>query len=194
MTKGWYKLASPQTPLSQGDLIADCPVLVWATERISVSDSSNETDLEGAVDCQKEDVIVMTQACDLEQGRVAEVVLCPHYSLASEYYETWKQRMREQIQKPTEKAWQTHMKQLKNGFIWNLALLGSGRPGGVEIDLRVVDFARIRSLPRAFLDTLLLGRQSGRLQLCPPYREHLSQAFARFFMRVGLPTDIKLPA
>ena len=24
----------------------------------------------------------------------------------------------------------------------------------------------------------------------PPYREHLAQAFARFFMRVGLPIDI----
>jgi len=24
----------------------------------------------------------------------------------------------------------------------------------------------------------------------PPYREHLSQAFARYFMRVGLPQDI----
>jgi hypothetical protein len=29
-----------------------------------------------------------------------------------------------------------------------------------------------------------------RLRLLPPYREHLSQAFARFFMRVGLPVDI----
>ena len=29
-----------------------------------------------------------------------------------------------------------------------------------------------------------------RLRLNPPYREHLSQAFARFCMRVGLPVDI----
>ena len=28
-----------------------------------------------------------------------------------------------------------------------------------------------------------------RLRLLPPYREHLSQSFARFFMRVGLPID-----
>jgi hypothetical protein len=28
-------------------------------------------------------------------------------------------------------------------------------------------------------------------QACdPPYREHLSQAFARFFMRVGLPQPV----
>ncbi|MBD5492017.1 MAG: hypothetical protein HDR16_07880 [Lachnospiraceae bacterium] len=31
-----------------------------------------------------------------------------------------------------------------------------------------------------------------RLRLCPPYREHLSQAFARYFMRVGLPVNIHL--
>ena len=32
--------------------------------------------------------------------------------------------------------------------------------------------------------------QAHRLRLLPPYREHLSQAFARYFMRVGLPVDI----
>jgi len=37
----------------------------------------------------------------------------------------------------------------------------------------------------------LAQRGEPRLRLRPPYREHLSQAFARFFMRVGLPTDIK---
>jgi hypothetical protein len=29
-----------------------------------------------------------------------------------------------------------------------------------------------------------------RIRLLPPYREHLSQAFARHFMRVGLPSGI----
>jgi hypothetical protein len=28
------------------------------------------------------------------------------------------------------------------------------------------------------------------LRLLPPYRKHLSQSFARFIMRVGLPIDI----
>ncbi len=30
-----------------------------------------------------------------------------------------------------------------------------------------------------------------RLRLVPPYREHLSQAFARYFMRVGLPHEAR---
>lgn len=35
----------------------------------------------------------------------------------------------------------------------------------------------------------LPGKGDG-LRLHPPYREHLSQAFARFFLRVGLAGDI----
>lgn len=35
-----------------------------------------------------------------------------------------------------------------------------------------------------------LAQQNSRLRLLPPYREHLAQAFARSFMRVGLPIDI----
>jgi len=39
----------------------------------------------------------------------------------------------------------------------------------------------------------LVTHTGKRLRLCPPYREHLAQAFARFFMRVGLPQDVQLP-
>ena len=46
------------------------------------------------------------------------------------------------------------------------------------------------TLPRQVLETLLVARNRDRPQLLPPYREHLSQAFARFFMRVGLPAPI----
>jgi hypothetical protein len=58
------------------------------------------------------------------------------------------------------------------------------------LELRVVDFLELYTLPRAFLESLLKGRGGSRVRLLPPYREHLSQAFARFFMRVGLPQPI----
>jgi hypothetical protein len=34
------------------------------------------------------------------------------------------------------------------------------------------------------------AEQGDGIRLLPPYREHLAQAFARFFMRVALPVDI----
>jgi hypothetical protein len=61
---------------------------------------------------------------------------------------------------------------------------------GVELEHRVVDFHEVFTLPRPVLESLLRARGRVRPQLLPPYREHLSQAFARFFMRVGLPTPV----
>jgi hypothetical protein len=54
----------------------------------------------------------------------------------------------------------------------------------------VVDFLELYTLPRGLLEALLRSRGVPRVRLLPPYREHLSQAFARFFMRVGLPQPI----
>jgi len=53
----------------------------------------------------------------------------------------------------------------------------------------IVDFHRIYSLPKNYLRKIAQEKEV-RLRLLPPYREHLSQAFARYFMRVGLPVDI----
>jgi len=52
-----------------------------------------------------------------------------------------------------------------------------------------VDFHRIYTVPKAYLKQIALNNKF-RIRLLPPYREHLSQAFARYFMRVGLPVDI----
>jgi hypothetical protein len=52
-----------------------------------------------------------------------------------------------------------------------------------------VDSRQIVSLPIAYLRRHA-GNLGPRWRLQSPYREHFSQAFARFFMRVGLPTAI----
>jgi hypothetical protein len=59
---------------------------------------------------------------------------------------------------------------------------------GFEREARIVEFRRVYSLPIAYVRRHV--RVASHLRLLPPYREHLSQAFARFFMRVGLPMDI----
>ena len=53
---------------------------------------------------------------------------------------------------------------------------------------RIIDFKSV-VLPVGFLRNFAV-QQGPRVRLMPPYREHLSQSFARFFMRVGLPVDI----
>lgn len=60
---------------------------------------------------------------------------------------------------------------------------------GYEHSIRIVDFREVFSLPISLIRHIA-SQQVPRVRLMPPYREHLAQAFARFFMRIGLPVDI----
>jgi hypothetical protein len=71
-------------------------------------------------------------------------------------------------------------------------MLNAERRAELSTEYRIVDFHAVYTVPRSFLESLLEQRMQPRLRLLPPYREHLSQAFARFFMRVGLPVPITL--
>jgi hypothetical protein len=85
-------------------------------------------------------------------------------------------------------ASETGMEDARKGRLPSFHLLAESTLDGFKRGVRVVDFRRVYSLPVAFVRKR--ASLSGRLRLMPPYREHLSQSFARFFMRVGLPIDI----
>ncbi len=145
--------------------------------------------MSGSVEAFRDDVIVMTQACDLENRKVRDVVLCPCVPLG-EYRQTWEEWMRERGQAPSEKAWKRTCEDIAAGYVWNLAFLNGFVHPEAGTDIRVVDFHEVHTAPLTALESLLGQRQKLRPRLLPPYREHLSQAFARFFMRVGLPQPI----
>lgn len=136
------------------------------------------------------DVAVMTQACDLEYEKVENVILCPHVSL-DDYRIVWRDNMQRTGQNPSKKAWNHHCNDICDGFMWNLTMLNDSRIDGSNIGIRIVFFNEVYTVPRSFLESLLKQRGHSRFRLLPPYREHLSQAFARFFMRVGLPIPIE---
>ncbi|MCY3018229.1 MAG: hypothetical protein NTW87_04250 [Planctomycetota bacterium] len=134
-------------------------------------------------------MVVMTQACDLEHDKVENVVLCPHLAL-DRHKIAWQAALRAMQQTPTEKAWRRYCGDIAEGLVWNLAMLNHQLESQITMTHRIVDFHEVFTLPRIFLESLLTQRGKPRLRLMPPYREHLSQAFARFFMRVGLPVDV----
>lgn len=185
----WYEAVDANIKLTQGDIIFNCPVVRWASEPIELKNNQEIETLKSSVEAIQADVIVMTQACDLENNKVKNVILCPHSSL-EEYKKEWEKVMQERGQGKLAKAWGKTCEDLKNGYIWNLAMLNEGAVGDLSSTHRVVDFSDIYTLPRTFLESLLQNRERSRLRLRPPYREHLSQAFSRFFMRVGLPTTV----
>jgi len=189
MNEPWYEAVDANTRLTQGDIILDCPVVGWASQPIQLVIGQEVETLKSAVKAVQADVVVMTQACDLENNKVENVILCPHLSL-EKYKEHWEKAMEEHGQKPTPKAWGRTCEDIKNGYVWNLAMLNEGSIEELKLTHRVVYFHDVYTIPRTFIESLLQSREQARLRLRPPYREHLSQAFARFFMRVGLPMGV----
>ena len=189
MPDAWYEEVDASTRLTQGDLILNCPLVTWNPQPLQPDAGGATESLRAMVDAIEADVVVMTQACDLEQEKVNNVVLCPHLSL-TEFRAIWEADMREHGQNPSARAWGSYCRHICDGYVWNLTILDMGSSRSLTTEHRIVDFRDIYTVPRGFLESLLIRRQQPRLRLLPPYREHLSQAFARFFMRVGLPVGV----
>jgi hypothetical protein len=189
MIDRWYRLAQSDEPLSQGDMIFGCPILNWKSLPVEMGFSLGTGALSQVIDPFEDDVVIMTQSCDLEHGKVSNIVLCPHVAL-SDFKRLWEEDQRNRGQNPTAKAWQRLCDNIRDGYLWNLSMLNAEDVDGMKVEHRVVDFREVFTIPRVMLESLLRQRTEPRLQLLSPYREHLSQAFARFFMRVGLPTNV----
>ncbi len=164
----WYAIVDGKEPLLQGDFINSCPVVIppGMIESSKVSAEIIEYD-----------VAIMSQSCDLEQKKVDLVLVCPIWHLSE--FEERSDFFKSKRGKET----------LRQGNVPGYHLLNKCEIKGFETEYLIVDFRSVYSVPFGFI--FELARKRGRrLRLLPPYREHLSQAFARFFMRVGLPVDI----
>lgn len=186
----WYEKVAPDTPITQGDLIVDCPAVIWKSGEITFGKGASEEEtLKGACDVNYANLIVMTQACDLEHEKVDNAVLCPYLTI-TQFKNDWEETQRKKNNNPTAKAWKKACDEISGGFAWDLAMLNDDKREGFGLEVMIVDFHEIFTLPVLFLQSLQKQRNQPRFRLLPPYREHLSQAFARYFMRVGLPTPI----
>lgn len=168
----WYQSIADDS-IEQGDIFESCPVFMPPDNLNLDIDPSNTTTFRW----EKRDVIVMSQTCDLVKGRekLTEILLCSvwNHSDMNEGYLASK--------KGIEDA--------RRGNLPAYHLLAACSLEGLSREVRIVDFRQVYSLPISFLRQLSI-KYENHIRLLPPYREHLSQAFARFFMRVGLPVDI----
>ena len=86
-------------------------------------------------------------------------------------------------------AWENYLRALGNGFVWSHAVLNAATFPEISTPTRVVSLHDIHTLPIDFVESYY-ANQGDRLRLRSPYLEHLSQSFARFFMRVALPIEV----
>ena len=167
----WYCLVSSDE-LQQGDILEGCPVFSPPTN-LSLNPFEQEADFKWT----RRNIIMMSQSCDLVKGRkdIGEVLLCL-ITDRSEHVEGL-------LSKPEG------MEQARKGQLIRHQVLNECKLPNAEREFRIVDFRCIYTLPIDYCRQF--AAESGdRIRLLSPYREHLSQSFARLFMRVGLPTNI----
>jgi hypothetical protein len=153
-----YRQADRDAPLTQGDIIDGCPLLIW-------EDSPSPRQAGEFIGR----IIVLTQACDLAQEKTTRVVTALVHD-AKKLVDTGILKSRviqEQVR-------------FHRVFGWYFL------PATDRLDESIVDLRDLHTLPRSILEDLL--HQGNRMcQLESPYREHLAQHFALTYARIGLP-------
>lgn len=172
----WFDEVEADSNLEQGDILINCKVLIPETEHYQ--SILKNIDSEKPINFIQITGIVLSQSCDIQNNKIDSIIICPIWPLSAligqdDYFKSTKGR-----------------EDLRQGKIPSYHLLNKLKIENNEEDFYFVDFRHIYSIPKSFILDLL--RNQKRKRLLPPYREHLSQAFARYFMRVGLPTDISV--
>jgi hypothetical protein len=170
MTPFW--VSTTGQALAQGDLLADCPLPVF---RLPPQNLENGQPQDALVALGN--LIVVTQSCDLENDKTDFVALCQIHALP--VFESINPEF------AGRGKWET----VRKGRVEGLHLLASPTNPADNREALVVDFGMIVSLPTEYLKQHA-ERLGPRWRLQSPFLEHFSQAFARFFMRVGLPSTI----
>jgi len=169
----WFSVVEGEE-LEQGDLLPGCPVPIVQT----LGELADGEELDVAVELH--DLCVLTQSCDLVNAKVESILL----GRVASWDDVVAAKAREKDSGFGSKGMR---KKVRQGLLPDLCLLHRRREEP-KLPWSVVDFHHLHVLPRKLVveHAQSLGH---RLRLDSPYREHLAQAFARYFMRVGLPHD-----
>lgn len=171
----WYQTIQNSPILEQGDLIYDCPI-IRPPKNFEKLEEGFEVEIDN-IDC-----IILSQSCDLENGKIDYVLVCPFYT------ETIYRELLAAENITSVKRQNSYIKEISKGHVHKYHLLN--KQENILDELLIVDFSNVFGIQ---IDTLKeFVKKGSRIRLLPPYKEHISQAFARYFMRVGLPVNLDL--
>ena len=187
MDEFWYE-AVPGQELRQGDLLENCPFVALSPDADLNAIRTNSATQDFVATPVFWNAVVLTQSCDLvsEAGRAAKVdavLLCPFLPLQD------CTSILPLSARQSEKSLRSFYEQIRRGNQPNFHMMAALPSLDAPANLLIVDFRRVFTCPLP-LTQRIAQEQAPRYRLRSPYVEHLSQAFARFFMRVGLPSDL----
>jgi len=151
--------------LSQGDIVDDCPILIWKL-------APPPLDLDVPPEVRLVRVVVLTQACDLAQDKTTRVVVAPVHEAA------------ELVARNILKAGAIR-DQVRRGQVFGWYFLPAA-PAPINLAESIVDLRELHTIERRTLEYLAgAGKRVCRIQT--PWREHLAQHFGTTYTRIALP-------
>lgn len=172
----WYSVVDDES-LEQGDFIDNCEVLVssYSLDGESVPSDASAFRVKGVADVY--DLVIVSQSCDLENGKLDYVLMCPRWSY------------KEFAEVNSEFRKIDRLEQIRQGKQYGYCMLNASAFPDLAYEIQIVDLGVVFSVP---YETLKQMAKSGgkRLRLLSPYKEKLAQAFAYYYMRIASPTDI----
>lgn len=169
----WYEVVGG-SEIQQGDILFKCPVINPPFEQVM---GGGEAEMQVVY----QSAIILSQSCDLARRKdappkVDQVIFCPFY-------------YRDELKRDKHFGNPSGWEDARTGKYPRYHILNACDLKDHKCDFMAVDLSRVFSLSFKLVEELA-SSHGARIRLNPPYREHLSQAYARFFMRVGLPVDI----
>lgn len=160
----WYGEAVDQ--LKQGDLLFGFPLVVAV--------SGGDEELPYEFESRQATVVVLTQSCDIPKKSQYSVMVAEVHE-----YDSLIAAGNDHLRKSDYKQ------ALSRGLAVSDFLLP---PAGDRMAWSIANFRDVHMVPKELAQHRL--SEAPALRLVSPYREYLSQAFARFIMRVGLPSTL----
>lgn len=158
-----YEHPAANAALTQGDILLECPIVYW-----QMIDGDDGTRTPASV-ASSESVIVLTQACDLENTRSTRVQVAVVHNTKT------------LVSEGVLKA-QTIRDQVRRHRVFGWYFL----PAGDGVAESIVDLRNIYTVPRELIESQITAGQRVAT-LATPYREHLAQQFAVTYSRIALP-------
>ncbi len=173
----WYEFVEGEE-LEQGDILERCPVFRPPAD-MAWSDNKAVPDI-GEITVGLLDVVVVSQSCDIASDQKSAmwlVVLCPVWKLSAvgEYNPFLNSSFGKE--------------ECRRGNLPGYHMIAGSQDSRWPSETSVVSFRELWSLPLSFVRRFVASK-GPRPRMRSPYREHLSQALARYFMRVGLPSEV----
>lgn len=165
----WYEEINVDGEITQGEIILNCPILLPNREYdfSKIYEAKNVPTV-----LYKQDVIVLTQACDLANDPIPEnIMLCRIQDISG--------------------TSNTVLKEINSYRRPQHHLINKKENGTVKFNYQILDFADIYTVPIASVKEAI-KRQEKRVILNSPYREFVSQRFGNYYSRIGLPNIIDI--